>query len=197
MNPILNEQPDQISTIISRLEGTRIIYINGVVTDEMAYHFNTLLLQLEHESGIEDIVVYINSPGGSVTAGLSMVDTMNLVSCDVSTVCVGLAASMGAIILTSGMKGKRKILPHSKVLIHQPLQNLGDSYRQATDLEILAKEAIRTRQMLYTLLMETTGQPFSKIERDCDRDYTLSAQEALEYGLVDEIVRSHKQSRSL
>lgn len=124
-----------------------------------------------------------------------MIDTMNLISCDVSTICVGMAASMGAMLLMSGEKGKRKILPHSKVLIHQPLQNLGDSFRQAADLEIVAKEAIRTKETLYTLIKEATGQPYSKIEKDCDRDYTLSAQEALEYGIVDEIIRTHKNGR--
>jgi ATP-dependent Clp protease, protease subunit len=197
MNHLINTQSEQASSVISQLEGTRIIYLNGVISDEMAYHFNTMLLKLEHENSRDDIIVYINSPGGSVIAGLSMVDTMNLVSCDVSTVCVGLAASMGAIILASGRKGKRKILLHSKVLIHQPLQNLGDMYRQATDLEILAREAVRTRETLYSILVETTGQSFAKIEKDCDRDYTLFAQEALEYGIVDEIIRSHKNARSL
>lgn len=195
MAEIINSQNSQ-AVAMTVLEGTRIIYINGAIDDNVAYHFNTALLKLEHESGNEDIVVYINSPGGSVTAGLSMIDTMNLVSCDVSTVCVGMAASMGAMLLMSGEKGKRKILPHSQVLIHQPLQNLGDSFRQASDLEIAAKEAIRTKETLYSIIEQATGQPYSKIEKDCDRDYTLSAQEALEYGLVDEIIRSHKNGRS-
>lgn len=175
------------------LEGTRIIYINGAITDEMAFHFNTTILKLEQESPYEDITVYINSPGGSVYAGLSMIDTMNLVSCDVSTVCVGLAASMGAMLLMCGSKGKRKILKHSQVLIHQPLQNLGNSFRQASDIEIAAKEAGRTKATLYQLIQETTGQPYERVERDCDRDYTLSAVEAVEYGIVDEIVQSHKK----
>ena len=195
MAETINSQSSQ-AVAMAVLEGTRIIYINGAIDDNVAYHFNTALLKLEHESGSEDIVVYINSPGGSVSAGLSMIDTMNLVSCDVSTVCVGMAASMGAMLLMSGEKGKRKILPHSQVLIHQPLQNLGDSFRQASDLEIAAKEAIRTKETLYSIIEQATGQPYSKIEKDCDRDYTLSAQEALEYGLVDEIIRSHKNGRS-
>ena len=169
--------------------------VNSPVDDNMAYHFNTLLLKLEHENSNEDVVVYVNSPGGSVTAGLSMIDTMNLVSCDVSTVCVGMAASTGAMILMSGEKGKRKILPHSQVLIHQPLQNLGNSFRQATDIEIVAKEARRTKETLYNIISAVTGQPYEKIEKDCDRDYTLSAQEALNYGLVDEILKSHKNGR--
>lgn len=195
MAETINSQSSQ-AVAMAVLEGTRIIYINGAIDDNVAYHFNTALLKLEHESGSEDIVVYINSPGGSVSAGLSMIDTMNLVSCDVSTVCVGMAASMGAMLLMSGEKGKRKILPHSQVLIHQPLQNLGDSFRQASDLEIAAKEAIRTKETLYSIIEQATGQPYSKIEKDCDRDYTLSAQEALEYGLVDEIIKSHKNGRS-
>ena len=193
MSEINSTQPDG-NVVISLLEGTRIIYINGVVDDAMAYFFNTTLLRLEHEDSGSDIIVYINSPGGSVTAGLSMIDTMNLISCEVSTICVGMAASMGAMLLMSGEKGKRKILPHSKVLIHQPLQNLGDSFRQATDIEIVAKETRRTKETLYTLIHEATGQPYEKIEKDCDRDYTLSAQEALEYGIVDEIIRTHKNS---
>lgn len=182
-------------TVLSLIEGSRIIYINGPIDDNMAYHFNTILLKLEHDSSNEDISVYINSPGGSVSAGLSMIDTMNLVSCDVSTVCVGLAASMGAMLLMSGEKGKRKILPHSQVLIHQPLQNLGNSFRQATEIEIAAKEAKRTKETLYNIIVEQTGQSYEKVEKDCDRDYTLSAQEALDYGLVDEILTSHKSRR--
>lgn len=177
----------------SLLEGTRIIYINGVVDSNMAYYFNTTLLKLENENNKEDIVVYINSPGGSVIDGLSMIDTMNLVSCDVSTICVGIAASMGAMLLMSGAKGKRKILPHSKVLIHQPLQNLGDGFHQTSDLEIAAKNAIKTRHTLYEIIQECTGMPYEKIEKDCDRDYTLTATEALEYGIVDAIITSHKE----
>ena len=194
MSEIMNAQGGS-TVAMALLEGTRIIYINVPIDDNVAYHFNTTLLKLEQEDATKDIVVYINSPGGSVIAGLSMIDTMNLVSCDVSTVCVGMAASMGAMILMSGEKGKRKILPHSQVLIHQPLQNLGDSFRQASDIEIVAKEASRTKETLYTIIRDVTGQPYEKIEKDCDRDYTLSAKEALEYGLVDEIVKSHKNGR--
>lgn len=177
----------------ARLEDTRIIYINGPIDNNMAYHFNTTLLKLENENSSEDITVYINSPGGSVTDGLAMIDTMNLISCDVSTVCVGMAASMGAMLLMSGTKGKRKILPHSEVLIHQPLRRFGDDYKQASDIEIVAKDIIRSKKRLYDIIHETTGQPYEKIERDCDRDYTLFADEALEYGIVDEIIRSHKR----
>ena len=194
MAEIINSESNT-NVAMALLEGTRIIYINGAIDDNVAFHFNTTLLKLEQQDANSDIVVYINSPGGSVISGLSMIDTMNLISCDVSTVCVGMAASMGAMILMSGEKGKRKILPHSKVLIHQPLQNLGNFTRQASDIEIVAKEISRTKETLYTIISEVTGQPYEKIERDCDRDYTLSAKEALEYGLVDEIVESHKNGR--
>ena len=130
------------------LDGTRIIYLNGGVTDEMAFWFNILLLRLEAKDSKQDITVYINSPGGSVSAGLSMIDTMNLISCDVSTVCVGFAASMGAMLLLSGEKGKRKSLPHSKVLIHQPLGGMGQGMHQATDIKITAENIMRTRDTL-------------------------------------------------
>ncbi len=196
MNQIIaSGEAGNSSVAFSLLEGTRIIYINGPIDQSIAYYFNTTLLKLEHENSNDDIIVYINSPGGSVIDGLSMIDTMNLISCDVSTICVGMAASMGAMLLMSGTKGKRKILPHSQVLIHQPLSNLGNTFRQASDLEIAAKEVVRTKNTLYEIIHETTGQPYEKIERDCDRDYTLSAIEALEYGIVDEIISSHKNNR--
>jgi len=182
------------SVSFARIQGTRVLYINDAITDDMAFHFNTTLLQLEHENSKEDITVYINSPGGSVIAGLSMIDTMNLISCDVSTICVGMAASMGAMILMSGQKGKRKILPHSEVLIHQTISTL-QGRLQTSDLKILADDAVRTRETLYKILCETTGQPFEKVERDCERDYTLTAQEALEYGIVDEIITSHRERK--
>lgn len=185
---------NQSSVAFARLEGARVLYINGPIDRNMAYHFNVALLQLEHENSKDDITVYINSPGGSVTDGLSMIDTMNLVSCDVSTVCVGMAASMGAMLLMSGHKGKRKILPHSEVLIHQTLSTLNGTL-QTTDLKNLADNAVRTRNMLYGIIHEATGQPYQKIEADCERDYILTAQEALEYGIVDEIIVSHKNRR--
>jgi len=193
MNKIINsENAGNGNVCFALLEDTRIIYINGAIDQNVAYYFNTTLLKLEHESPDEDIIVYINSPGGSVVDGLAMIDTMNLISCDVSTICVGMAASMGAILLMSGTKGKRRILPHSQVLIHQPLRNLGNTFHQASDLEIAARDAIRTKHTLYEIIHETTGQNYDKIEKDCDRDYTLTAQEALEYGIVDEIIASHK-----
>ena len=182
------------SVSFARVQGTRVLYINDVINDDMAFHFNTTLLQLEHENSQEDITVYINSPGGSVIAGLSMIDTMNLISCDVSTICVGMAASMGAMILMSGQKGKRRMLLHSEVLIHQTIATL-QGRLQTSDLKIIADEAVRTRETLYKIICETTGQPFAKVERDCERDYTLTAQEALEYGIVDEIIISHKERK--
>lgn len=180
---------------VYHLENTRIIYLNGGVTDEMAFWFNILLLKLESKDSKQDITVYINSPGGSVSAGLAMIDTMNLISCDVSTVCVGFAASMGAMLLLSGEKGKRKSLPHSKVLIHQPLGGMGQGMHQATDIKITADNIMRTRATLYDMIRVATGQSIEKIEADCERDYTLSAAEALDYGIIDEIVESHKISR--
>lgn len=173
-------------------EENRVIYINGEVTADMAFTFNMALLKLEHKSSRADITVYINSPGGSVTDGLSMIDTMNLVSCDVATICVGTAASMGSLLLMSGTKGKRKILPHGNVLIHQPLINGIQGRTQASDIEIIARDMVRTKNELYEIIHETTGQPLDKIENDCDRDNRLNAQEALEYGIVDEIIKSHK-----
>ena len=159
-----------------QLKDTRIIYINGAIDDDMACAFNTILLNLEHENPDEDIILYINSPGGSVPAGLSMIDTMNLISCDVVTICVGLAASMGALLLMSGTKGKRKILPHSKTLIHQPLGSFNSGAMQVSDIEIVAKELLRTKEEVYTIISECTGQPYEKICADCDRDHTLTAQ---------------------
>lgn len=182
-----------MSEMITRLEDTRIIYINGEITAETAFRFNLALLKMEQENSSEDIVVYINSPGGDVLAGLSMIDTMNLVSCDVSTVCVGLAASMGAMILMSGEKGKRRMLEHSQVLIHQPMGNLGNQYMQASDIEIAADNIKEMKKTLYDIIVGATGQTFKKVSNDCDRNYTLSAEKALEYHIVDEIIKKHDQ----
>ena len=190
----MNNNTDNTNGSVSfaRIQGTRVLYINDAINSDMAFHFNTALLQLEHENSREDITVYINSPGGSVIDGLSMIDTMNLISCDVSTICVGQAASMGAMILMSGEKGKRKMLAHSEVLIHQTIATL-QGRLQTSDLKILADDAVRTRETLYRIICETTGQPFEKVERDCERDYTMTAEEALKYGIVDEIITSHKE----
>jgi len=170
------------------LKEERIIYINGPITDKLATIFNLAVLEMEQKDQNSDIKVYINSPGGSVTDGLSMIDTMTMVSCDVSTICVGMAASMGAMILMAGTKGKRFILPHSYVLIHQPL---GGTSGQARDIEIYASEIRRQKSVLFQMISEATGQNISRIEADCDRDHTMSAKESLDYGIVDRILRSH------
>ncbi len=190
-----NEENDmeKKSNDVFRIENERIIYINGPVTDAMSLEFNMMLLSMEAESPNEDISIYINSPGGSITAGLSMVDTMNLITPDVSTIAVGLAASMGAIILMSGEKGKRKILPHSKVLIHQPLQGFGSGMIKASDLENMTANLLRTRDEIYALIKECTGQPLERIASDCNKDFEMDAKEALEYGIVDEIVSRHSE----
>ena len=190
-----NEENDmeKKSNDVFRIENERIIYINGPVTDAMSLEFNMMLRSMEAESPNEDISIYINSPGGSITAGLSMVDTMNLITPDVSTIAVGLAASMGAIILMSGEKGKRKILPHSKVLIHQPLQGFGSGMIKASDLENMTANLLRTRDEIYALIKECTGQPLERIASDCNKDFEMDAKEALEYGIVDEIVSRHSE----
>lgn len=192
-NSMGGNQMEGNGTGIIQLKDTRIIYINGAIDNDMACTFNTILLNLEHENPDEDVTVYINSPGGSIHAGLSMIDTMNLISCDVETICVGMAASMGALLLMSGTKGKRKILPHSKTLIHQPLGNFGGGSLQVSDIEILSKEFLRTKEEVYGIISECTGQSYDKICVDCDRDYTMNAKESLEYHIVDEIVSQHKK----
>lgn len=176
---------------VYRVEDKRIIYINGPITDEMSLAFNMMLLSMEAESPDEDISIYINSPGGSISAGLSMIDTMNLISPDVSTIAVGMAASMGAIILMSGEKGKRKILPHSKVMIHQPLQGFGSGMIKASDLENMTSNLLRTRDEVFAIINECTGQSLERIASDCSKDFEMNAREALEYGIVDEIVSRH------
>ena len=176
---------------ILKLKDERIIYINGVITDKLSVVFNLAILEFAHENPEADISVYINSPGGSVSAGLSMIDTMNRVSCDVRTVCVGMAASMGAMLLMSGAKGKREMLPHSYVLIHQPL---GGTEGQARDIEIYAAEIKRQKEVLFSMICDATGQELSKVATDCDRNYTMSAGEALEYGIVDKILTSYSKA---
>ena len=173
------------------LKEKRTVYINDVVTEKMAALFNLALLEMEMDSPDEDITVYISSPGGDVTAGLSMIDTMNTISCDVRTICTGQASSMAAVILMCGTKGKRFILPHSYVLIHQILAFLGGEMKQATDIEIFACDISRRKAQLTELVAEKTGQDKEKVMRDLERDYTLNAGEALEYGIVDSIVSKH------
>lgn len=174
--------------IYSRLLKDRIILLGSPVTDEVANLIVAQLLFLEAEDPEKDIHLYINSPGGSITAGMAIFDAMQYVKPDVSTICVGLAASMGAFLLSAGKKGKRFALPNSEVMIHQPL---GGAQGQASDIEIRAKRILRTRDRLNKLLSEFTGQPLEKIERDTDRDFFMSAEEALEYGLVDRVMK-HK-----
>jgi ATP-dependent Clp protease protease subunit len=171
--------------IYSRLLKERVIFLVGEVNDHAANLVVAQMLFLESENPEKDISFYINSPGGSVSAGMAIFDTMNFIKPAVSTLCMGMAASMGAFLLTSGAKGKRFCLPNSKVMIHQPL---GGTRGQATEIEIHAREILKTREQLNRILAEKTGQPMEKIERDTERDYYLSADEAKEYGLVDEVI---------
>ncbi|MEN9649189.1 MAG: hypothetical protein RL094_156 [Candidatus Parcubacteria bacterium] len=171
--------------IYSRLLRDNIIFLGGPIDDNVANIIIAQLLFLESEDPKKDIHLYINSPGGSVTAGLAIVDTMNHIKNDVSTICVGIAASMGAIILTSGAKGKRFALPTSDVMIHQPH---GGAEGQATDIEISARRILRLREISNKILSKTTGQPLSKIEKDVERDFFLSADEAKKYGIVDKVL---------
>lgn len=171
--------------IYSRLLKERVVFLVGEVNDYSANLVVAQLLFLESENPEKDISLYINSPGGSVSAGMAIFDTMNFIKPEVSTLCIGMAASMGAFLLTAGAKGKRFSLPNSKVMIHQPL---GGARGQATEIEIHAREILKTREQLNRILAEKTGQPLEKIERDTERDYYLSADEAKEYGLVDEVI---------
>lgn len=171
--------------IYSRLLKERVVFLVGPVNDQTANLVVAQLLFLESENPDKDISLYINSPGGSVSAGMAIFDTMNFIKPDVSTLCVGMAASMGAFLLAAGAKGKRFALPNSRVMIHQPL---GGAQGQATDIEIHAREILRLRADLNRILSERTGQPLEKIERDTERDYFMSAAEAATYGLVDKVI---------
>ena len=175
--------------IYSRLLKDRIVFLGTEVDDAVANVIIAQMLFLESEDPDKDINLYINSPGGVVSAGLAIYDTMQYVRCDVSTICMGQAASMGAFLLAAGNKGKRFCLPHSRVLIHQPL---GGFQGQATEIEIHAKELLRTRQMLNELLAKHTGQPIERIKNDTERDYFMGPSEAKEYGLVDEVLTQKK-----
>jgi ATP-dependent Clp protease protease subunit len=171
--------------IYSRLLKERVIFLVGPVNDQSANLVVAQLLFLESENPDKDISLYINSPGGSVSAGMSIFDTMNFIKPAVSTLCIGMAASMGAFLLAAGEKGKRFSLPNSKVMIHQPL---GGTRGQATEIEIHAREILKTREQLNRILAERTGQPLEKIQRDTERDYYLSADESKEYGLIDQVI---------
>ena len=171
--------------IFSRLLRERIIFLGTPVDDMVANLIVAQMLLLDSENPEKDIMLYINSPGGSVTAGLAIYDTMQHIRADVQTICLGQAASMGAFLLCSGTKGKRMALPHSRVLIHQPL---GGAQGQATDIEIQAAEIVRIKKSLNEILASNTGQSIKKIEKDTDRDYIMTPQEALEYGMIDKVI---------
>ena len=173
--------------IYSRLLKERLVFAVGPVDDHMANVIVAQLLFLESENPDKDISLYINSPGGSVSAGMSIFDTMNFIKPNVSTLCIGLAASMGAFLLAAGEKGKRFSLPNSKIMIHQPL---GGMQGQATDIEIHAREILKTREQMNKITAERTGQPLEKVEKDTERDYFMSADEAKTYGIVDQVVSS-------
>ena len=175
--------------IYSRLLKDRIIFLGGPIMDQVANSIIAQLLFLEHEDPKKDITLYINSPGGVVTAGMAIYDTIQHVKPDVSTICVGMAASMGAVLLAAGQKGKRFTLPNSEILLHQVL---GGVEGQAVEVEIHAKQIIKIKDKLNQILANHTGQPISKVEKDTDRDFFLTAQEAKEYGLIDEIIKTKR-----
>lgn len=176
--------------IYSRLLRDRIIFLSGVIDDHTANIVIAQLLFLENEDAKKDIKLYINSPGGSVTSAMAMYDTMNHIKPDVSTICIGMAASAAAFLLSSGVKGKRFALPNSEVMIHQVM---GGAEGQASDIAIAAKQILKTKEKLNKILAKNTGQPLERVEKDSDRDYYMSADEAKKYGLIDEIVKEKKK----
>jgi ATP-dependent Clp protease protease subunit len=191
--PIVVEQTgrgERAYDIYSRLLKDRIVFLGSVVTDEVANLITAQLLFLESEDPERDIFFYINSPGGSVTAGLAIYDTMQYIRPQISTVCVGQAASMGAVLLAAGSKNKRFALPHSRIMIHQPL---GGFQGQAADIDIQAREILRMREELNNILMKHTGQSLKKIEKDTDRDMFMNGKQAQEYGLVDEVIATRPE----
>ncbi|MFH0902714.1 MAG: ATP-dependent Clp endopeptidase proteolytic subunit ClpP [Pseudomonadota bacterium] len=176
--------------IFSRLLKDRIVFLGTPVTDDVANVIIAQLLFLESEDPDKDIMLYINSPGGHVTAGLAIYDTMQYVRCEVATICMGQAASMGAFLLSAGTKGKRYSLPHARILVHQPL---GGFQGQATDIDIHAKEILRTRDRLNELMAKHTGQPLERIKHDTERDYFMGPVEAKEYGIIDDVITHKKE----
>ena len=189
--PVVIEQSsrgERSFDIFSRLLRERIIFLGTPIDDMVANLIVAQLLLLDSENPEKDIMLYINSPGGSVTAGLAIYDTMQHIRADVSTICLGQAASMGAFLLAAGTKGKRMALPHSRVLIHQPL---GGAQGQATDIELEAKEILRMKDMLISIMAENSGQPYEKVKEDCERDHFLTALEAKEYGLIDKVIEKN------
>ncbi len=190
--PYVTEQSprgERTMDIYSRLLADRIIFLGTPVDDQVANVIMAQLLHLDSEDPEQDINLYINSPGGSVYAGMAIYDTMRFVNCDVATTALGMAASMGAFLLAAGTKGKRNALPNTRVLLHQP--SIGGLAGQASDVQIHAEELIRTKRRLNEILAENTGQSYEKIELDTDRDYILGAEEAIEYGVIDNIVQQH------
>ena len=179
--------------LYSRLLKDRIIFLADEIPDQVANIVVAQLLFLEMDNPDADISLYINSPGGSVTAGMAIYDTMNYVKCDVRTVCIGMAASMGAFLLMAGEKGKRLALPNSEIMIHQPL---GGASGQATDVEIRARWLLKTKDKMLRMMSEMTGQPEDKLRIDCERDYFMSAEEALEYGVIDSIYTPRKKNNA-
>lgn len=177
-------QGERAFDIFSRLLKERIIFVTGGIEDHMANLIVAQLLFLEADDPKKDIFLYVNSPGGSVTAGLSIIDTMHHIKPDVATVCVGMAASMGSLILSQGAKGKRYILPNAEVMIHQPS---GGAYGQASDIDITAKHILKTRERLNQMLAKATGQKLSKVQQDVDRDFFMTAEESKKYGIIDKI----------
>lgn len=190
--PIVVEQTnrgERSYDIFSRLLQERIIFLGDEVNDVTASLVVAQLLFLEADDPDKDIRLYINSPGGSVTSGMAIYDTMQFIKCDVSTICIGMAASMGAFLLTAGAKGKRTALPNSEIMIHQPL---GGARGQATDIAIHAEQILKTKKTLNRILAERTGQPLEKVEKDTDRDFFMSAEEAKKYGIIDEVISPRK-----
>lgn len=188
VNPMILEERQLNVTqldVFSRLMMDRILFLGAPINDDVANIIQAQLLFLESVDPTKDIQLYINSPGGSVSAGLGIYDTMQLIGCDVATICTGMAASMGAVLLTAGAAGKRSALPHSRVMIHQPL---GGVQGQASDIEITAREISRIKKDLYEILSHHSGKSIKTIERDADRDYWLSADEACKYGLIDTVL---------
>jgi len=193
--PIVVEQTgrgERAYDIFSRLLRDRIVFLGSVVTDEIANLITAQLLFLESEDPEKDVHFYINSPGGSVTAGLAIYDTMQYIRPDVSTLCLGQAASMAACLLAAGAKGKRYALPHARIMLHQPL---GGVQGQASDIDIQAREILRLREQLNNILTKHTGQSLQRIERDTDRDLFLTSKQALEYGLLDEVIVSRSTKK--
>ena len=193
LTPIVIEREGNLERsydIFSRLLKDRIIFIGMPIDDRVANTVIAQMLFLAMESKTQDIYLYLNTPGGSVTAGLAIYDTMKYVKCDVSTCCIGQCASMGALLLSAGAKGKRYSLPHARIMLHQPW---GGAEGSATDIHIQAEEIMRLKKIINTIIAKETGQPLEKVEKDTERDFYMSPQEALEYGIVDEVIETIKE----